>query len=210
MRSALTRVGADAVGAVVDRVLPHQQQRRGLGQAVGAEVRPRIHRLLRHVEQQAAAGALRQHDLHRGLRHALVAEEVQLEALAQHRLVDLADAALPGRAGVGDDDIDAAECLDDLRRTRRRTDAASVTSHATGERVAADRLGLLLGRGCSSTSSSATSAPAAANALAVAAPIAPPAPVIDRDLAGERLLGFACRAWPARSASIRHRTCRLR
>ena len=114
MRSALTRVGADAVGAVIDRVLAHQEQRRGLGQAVGAEVRPRIHRLLRDVEQQAAAGALRQHDLHRGLRDALVAEEIQLEALAQHRLVDLADAALPGRAGVRDDDVDAAERLDDL------------------------------------------------------------------------------------------------
>ncbi len=58
---------------------------------------------------------MRQHDLHRGLRHALMAEEVQLEAFLQRRFIDLADAALPGGAGVGDDDIDAAECPDDLR-----------------------------------------------------------------------------------------------
>ena len=38
-----------------------------------------------------------------------MAVEIELEALAQHRLVDLADAALPGGAGVGDDDVDAAE-----------------------------------------------------------------------------------------------------
>ena len=95
MRSALTRVGADAVGAVVERVLAQEEQRRGLGQAIGAEVRAGVDRLLGGVEQQAAAGALRQHDLHCGLRHALVAEEVQLETLAQGRLVDLADPALP-------------------------------------------------------------------------------------------------------------------
>ena len=40
-------------------------------------------------------------------------EEIELEAVAQHRVVDLADAALPGRAGVRDDDIDAAETLGD-------------------------------------------------------------------------------------------------
>ena len=78
----IDRIGADAVGAVVDRVLAHQEQRRRLRQPIGAEIRPRVHRLLRHVEQQAAAGALRQHDLHRRLRHALVAVEIQLEALA--------------------------------------------------------------------------------------------------------------------------------
>ena len=51
----------------------------------------------------------------------------------------------------------------------------------------------------SSISSSATSAPAAANALAVAAPIAPPAPVIDRDLARERQR----LAWPSLACSKR-------
>ena len=60
-----------------------------------------------------------------------MAEEIQLEALAQHRLVDLADAALPGRAGVRDDDIDAAECLRRPASKAARTDAASVTSQAT-------------------------------------------------------------------------------
>ena len=135
MRSALTRVGADAVGAVIDRVLAHQQQGRGLGQAVGAEVRPRVDRLLGDVEQQAAAGALRQHDLHRGLRDALVAEEIQLEALAQDRFVDFADAALPRRAGVGDDDVDAAERLRRPGRRPRRTDGRVGDVAGDGERV---------------------------------------------------------------------------
>ena len=39
-------------------------------------------------------------------------EEVEFEALAQNRVVELADLALPGRAGVGNDDIDAAEGSD--------------------------------------------------------------------------------------------------
>ena len=107
----IDRVGADAVGAVVHRVLPHQEQRRGLGQAVRPEIRSRVHGLLRHVEQQTTAGALREHDFHRRLRHPLVAVEVQLEALSQNRLGDLADPALPGRARVRHHDIDAAERL---------------------------------------------------------------------------------------------------
>src|SRR5437762_12740631 len=40
--------------------------------------------------------------------------EVQLEALAQGRVVDLADLALPRRTRVGDDDIDAAVARGDL------------------------------------------------------------------------------------------------
>jgi hypothetical protein len=99
MRSALTAL-ARMPSAVVERVLAHQEQRGGLGQAVGAEVGAGVHRLLGHVEQQAAAGALRQHDAHGRLGHALVAVEVELEALAQDGLVDLADASLPGRAAV--------------------------------------------------------------------------------------------------------------
>ena len=121
----IDRIGADAVGAVVERVLPHQEQGRRFRQTIGAEIRPRVHRLLGGVEQQAAAGALREHDLDRGLRDALMAVEIQLEALPQHRFVDLADAALPGGAGIGDEDVDAAECGDDLverglDRCRRR------------------------------------------------------------------------------------------
>ena len=42
------------------------------------------------------------------------------------------------------DDVDAAEGATPLRRRRRRTDAASVTSHLSRERGAADRLGLCL------------------------------------------------------------------
>ena len=70
------------------------------------------------------------------------------------------------------------------------TDAASVTSQATADALPI-AFALSPPQRLHSTSSSATSAPAAANAFAVAAPMAPPAPVIDRDLAGQRLLGFA-------------------
>ena len=40
-------------------------------------------------------------------------EEIELEGLAQHRVVDIADAALPGSAGVGDHDVHAAEFFHD-------------------------------------------------------------------------------------------------
>src|SRR5271169_4730542 len=46
-------VGADAVGAVIERVLTDKSQGRGLRQTVRAEIRPGVDRLLRHVEQQA-------------------------------------------------------------------------------------------------------------------------------------------------------------
>ena len=66
--------------------------------------------------------------------------------LRKHRLVDLADAALPGRAGVRDDDVDAAE--------RLRRPASNAVAHrrrigdvaGDRERARADGLGLL-GRG---------------------------------------------------------------
>ena len=50
-----------------------------------------------------------EHDFDGGLRHALMAVKIQLEAFAQNLFVDLADAALPRRAGIGDDDVNAAE-----------------------------------------------------------------------------------------------------
>ena len=108
----IDRCRADAAMAVVDGVLAHQRQRRRLGQAVGAEAGAGVERLLRSVEQQAAAGALRPQDPHRRAGDLLVCPEIELEALAQHALVDVADAALPGGAGVRDDDVDAAEGLD--------------------------------------------------------------------------------------------------
>ena len=40
-----------------------------------------------------------------------MSEEIELEALAQQLVGDLADAALPGGAGIRHDDIDAAEAL---------------------------------------------------------------------------------------------------
>src|SRR5271168_1979783 len=52
------QAAADAVGAVIERVLTDKSQGRGLRQTVRAEIRPGVDRLLRHVEQEAAAGAL--------------------------------------------------------------------------------------------------------------------------------------------------------
>ena len=58
---------------VVEGVLAAEEERRRLGQAVGAEVGAWVHRLLGDIEQQAAAGALRQPDAYRGLGDALKA-----------------------------------------------------------------------------------------------------------------------------------------
>src|ERR1700722_16880109 len=124
---------------MIERVLPHQKQRGRLRQAIGTEIGSRIDGLFGNVEQQAVAGALRLHDPDRGLRHPLVTVEIQLEALPQHRLVNLADPPL--------------------------TDAASVTS----QRIPCAAPPIAMAFACaavSSTSSSATSAPATANALA--------------------------------------------
>ena len=93
-----------------------------------------------------------------------MAEEIELEALAQHRFVDLADAALPGGAGVRHDDVDAAEPLA-TRSKAARTEAASVTSQASAKRRPPIAFALALAAAVASMSSSATSAPAAANAL---------------------------------------------
>ena len=177
-------VGADAVRAVVERVLAGQREQRRLGQAVGAEIRSGIDRLFRHVEQKAAAGALRQHDLDRGLRDALMAVEIQLKTLAQDLFVDFADAALPGGAGIRHDDIDAAEmCGDRVEGRMHRGRIGHVAFDRQGRRAdlcACSRAAARL------TSSSATSAPAAAKALAVAVPMAPAAPVIGGDLTLQR------------------------
>ncbi len=115
----IDRIGADAVAAMIERVLLHQEQRRGLGQTVGPEILAGIDRLLRDVEQEAAAGALRLHHAHGVLRHRLMGEEIELEGVAQGRVVHRADRALPCGAGIGDHDIDAAETLRRLRRRRR-------------------------------------------------------------------------------------------
>jgi len=89
--------------------LGDQRQRRRLRYAVWPEIRAGIHRLLGHIKEQASAGPLRLHDPDRCLRHALVAVEIEFEALAQNVFVDFADAPLPGRSRIGDDDVDTAE-----------------------------------------------------------------------------------------------------
>ena len=61
-----------------------------------------------------AAEVLPAHDADRLLCHRLVGPEIQFEAVAQHLVVDIADAALPRRAGVRHEDIDAAEGGGDL------------------------------------------------------------------------------------------------
>jgi hypothetical protein len=91
--------------------LPHEQHGGGLGQAVGSEIRAGVHRLLGEIEQENAARALLPHDAHRFLRHGLMGEEIQLEALAQGLVGDIADPALPRGAGIGHENIDPAEML---------------------------------------------------------------------------------------------------
>jgi len=102
-------VRADAGAAVFERVLPHQRQRRRFRETVRAEIRAGADRLLRDIEQQAAAGLLRRQDPQRVLCDALMREEIELEGLAQQLVVDIADAALPGGACVGDHDVDSAK-----------------------------------------------------------------------------------------------------
>ena len=136
-------------------------------------------------------------------------EEIQLEALAQHGLVDLADAALPGRAGIRHDDVDAAERARRPASKAARTEAASVTSQCTAAQCRRSRrpsacaardvdieqrdLGAGLREGA--RGGRADGAAGAGD---------------DGDLAGERLALPPRRAWPVRATSIRSRTCRLR
>ena len=113
-----------------------------------------------------------------------MAEEIELEALPQHRLVDLADPALPGGAGVRHHDVDPAEGARH-RANASRTEAASVTSQPSPSAAPP----IALASACaaaSSRSSTATSAPSAAKACAVAAPIAPARAGDDHDLARQR------------------------
>jgi len=87
----------------------------------------------------------RQHDFYGRLRDPLMAVEIELEALAQNLFVDFADAALPGRAGIRDRDIDAAEICRHL--IERRAHGGGIRHVALNrQRGRADRLGLL-GRG---------------------------------------------------------------
>ena len=101
-------------------------------------------------------------------------EEIQLEALAQHRVVDLADPALPGGAGVRDDDVDAAETLGDPVERARAPRPDRSRRHAIAERRPS-----FFAAACSAParSSSTISAPAPRIARAVAKPIVPAPPV---------------------------------
>ena len=81
--------------------------------------------------------------LDRGLRDALVAVEIQFKTLAQHRLVDLADPALPGGTGIRYRDVDPAESGGHLREgIPHRCGVGDVASQS--KRSTADRLGFCL------------------------------------------------------------------
>ena len=99
--------------------MPHESDGRRLGQAVGAEIGTGIERLFRRVEQQHPTHTLGQHHPNRGFGHILMGEEIELETLSKLGVVDLAHAPLPGGAGVGDQDIEAAEMLADTHHDRR-------------------------------------------------------------------------------------------
>ena len=187
MRSALTAFDADAVGAVIERVLAHQEQGRRLGQAVGTEIGPRIDRLLGGVEQQAAAQALGAHHPHGILGHALMGPEIELEALAQGRLVDVADPALPRRAGIGDHDVDTAIGRGDLRSKAARTSAGLVTSQAMARPFTLPAISLAR---AGSWSSATSSAPSRAKACCRRGTNARAAAGHDDDASRQRLLGL--------------------
>ena len=73
-----------------------------------------------------------------------MAVEVQLEAFAQNFFIDVADAALPGGAGIRDDDVDPAEIRRHL--IERRTHRAGVGYIAFNrQRRRTDGFGLLVG-----------------------------------------------------------------
>ena len=122
-------------------------------------------------------------------------EEIEFEAVAQHRVVDLADAALPGRAGIGDDDVDAAECSA-TRSKAARTEAGSVTSQARPSAVPPSFLAAA-SAALPSMSRSATSAPASTIARAVATPMVPAPPVTTAIWPAS---GFSA-AWPSLACS---------
>src|SRR5262249_16297750 len=98
-------IAADAILPVIERVLLHQKERRGLGKTMGAKIFAWVDRLLRGVEQKAAASPLRFHHADRVLRYILMREEIQLERFAQRVVVHFADAALPSSARIGNDDV---------------------------------------------------------------------------------------------------------
>ena len=67
-------------------------------------------------------------------------EEIELEALAQQRVVDLADLAFPGSSGIGDEDIDAA--IDGDRLVEGGTDVGGIGDvGADADRIVAGLLG---------------------------------------------------------------------
>ena len=74
-----------------------------------------------------------------------MAVEIQLETFAQNFFVDFADAALPGRAGIRDHDIDAAEIFGHL--IERRAHGGGIRHVAFDrQRGRADRFRLLARR----------------------------------------------------------------
>ena len=178
-----------------------------LGSPYGPKSGPGLTACLETLNSRHAAGVLLAHDRHRRLRHRLVGEEVELEALAQHLVGHLADPALPGRARIRHDDVDAAEALQRSPRTRVARCARSVTSQASAE--AADLLGRRLGgpvveveHGHRGAFGRERLGRGAADAAAAARH--------HRHLARERLGHRALAAWPAPGSSIRRRTGRPR
>ena len=137
------RVGANALGAVVEGVLAHEEQSCRLGYAIRTQIRARIDRLLRGVEKEAAAEPLGSHHRNRGLSDVLVAPEVKLETAPEGVVGDGTDRPLPRRAGIGDDDVEAAEGRADVGDGA--PDGGPVGDVA-GDRDAADRVGHRLAR----------------------------------------------------------------
>ena len=70
MRIGIDPVGADTILAIVERILAHERERRGLGQAVGPKLVPGLTACLETLNSRTAAGRLLLHDGHGFLRYA--------------------------------------------------------------------------------------------------------------------------------------------
>ena len=114
-----------------------------LGRPYGPKSGPGLTACFDTLNSRQPPVALLAQDGHRLLRHRLVREEVELEALAQDVVGHLADPALPRRPGIRHDDVDAAELLGDARE---RGPHALAVGHVAGKPNAADLLGRGLGR----------------------------------------------------------------
>ena len=132
--------------------------------------------------------------------------KVQVEALAQHRVIDLADRSLPRGAGIGDDDVEPAIRLDDARH---RTFDGLRLGHVAGKGERSVRFGGRVRLAEIDVEHRHLGAFRAERRYDLGADPRPAARD-QRDLPGERLSLALCPASPARATNTRCRRYRPR